>query len=298
MRCIAFLAFVAAFAFSVQGIAAPVKQPARKEDPRKLAGEVATIFEEKCADCHGSHLPKPKGKFGYILDLKRVADNPKYIVRGDPKESEIYQLIKNDEMPGEDADVPPLTQEEKKIVERWVLAGAPHEVPAAFAAAHPVTAQEARSEGHLSFPGRILRWLGKFHPVSTHFPVALLLTAVLAEGIAWWVRRAEWMLLVRFLVVLGALSSVPAATLGWLADFPTLDGSPLAMVYRFHQILGTTAAVWALICATLVCTAECEEGSPARRRFRGALLFGAFLIGVVGFLGGVLTAGGLDHYKF
>ena len=31
----------------------------------------------------------------------------------------------------------------------------------------------------------------------------------------------------------------------------------------------------------------------ARRRFRGALLLGAFLIGVVGFLGGVLNAGGL-----
>ena len=52
------------------------------------------------------------------------------------------------------------------------------------------------------------------------------------------------------------------------------------------------------VCATLVIIAECEEGSVARRRFRGALLLGAFLVRVVGFLGGALSAGGLDHYKF
>jgi hypothetical protein len=106
------------------------------------------------------------------------------------------------------------------------------------------------------------------------------------------------MLLVRFLVVLGALSSVPTVILGWCAEFPTVNGSELATIYRFHQILGTATSAWALVCATLVCISECEEGSPARRRFRGALLLGAFLVGLVGFLGGALNAGGLDHYKF
>ena len=275
--------------------AAPAVQ-AGKEEKLRLATEVFKIFEAKCADCHGSHLPKPKGKFGYVLDLKRVAGNPKYILPGDPKESELFQLVKNDEMPGEDADVPPLTAEEKKIVERWVQIGAPHQVPAAVLAAH--TAGEMKPEVKLPFLKRLINWAGKFHPVSTHFPVALLLTAVIAEALAWWLQRGEWMLLVRFLVVLGALSSVPTVVLGWCADFPTVAGSQLATVYRFHQILGTAVSVWALVCAALVCIAECEEGSVARRRFRGALLLGSFVIGVVGFLGGVLNAGGLDHYKF
>jgi len=119
-----------------------------------------------------------------------------------------------------------------------------------------------------------------------------------AEALAWWLKRDEWMLLVRFMVVLGALSSVPTTVLGWLADFPIVSGSELSTIYRFHQILGTATSAWALVCAALVCIAECEEGSMARRRFRGALLLGAFLIGVVGFLGGALNAGGLAHYKF
>ena len=271
-------------------------KPPGKAEKLRLAAEVSRIFEAKCADCHGAHLPKPKGKFGYVLDLKRIAGNPDYVVRGNPEKSELYVMVRNEEMPGEDTDVPPLTADEKKSVEAWVLAGAPHELPAGFSTGD-ITA-EKKPEPQISFLHRASNWIGKFHPVSTHFPVALLMTAVLAEALAWWLRRDEWMLLVRFLTVLGALSSVPTTVLGWFADFPTLSGSQLATVYRFHQILGTATCVWALVCAALVCISECEEGSLARRRFRGALLLGAFLIGVVGFLGGVLNAGGLDHYKF
>jgi uncharacterized membrane protein/mono/diheme cytochrome c family protein len=287
------LFLLAASGGSVQS--APAKPPG-KEDKLKLTAEVYRIFEAKCADCHGSHLPKPKGKFGYVLDLNRVAENPEFIVRGDPANSELYQMVKNDEMPGEDADVPGLTPEEKHVVEAWVLAGAPAQLPAAISP--PEGLAEKKPEAQVSFLRRLLNWVGKFHPVSTHFPVALLMTAVLAEALAWFLRRGEWMLLVRFLVVLGALSSVPTVILGWCADFPTINGSELATIYRFHQILGTATSAWALVCAALVCISECEEGSPARRRFRGALLLGAFLIGTVGFLGGALNAGGLDHYKF
>ena len=287
---------------SASSAAAPAKTSGKAEKLR-LAGEVFRIFEAKCADCHGAHLPKPKGKFGYVLDLKRVAENTDYVIRGDAEKSELYQMVKKDEMPGEDADVPPLTPEEKQTLEKWVLAGAPGELPPAIVAAanNPeknVPEAKERREVTVSFVRRLMNWLGKFHPVSTHFPVALLMVAVFAEAIAWWMKRDEWMLLVRFLTVLGALSSVPTAVLGWLADFPTLPGSELATLYRFHQVLGTATSAWAVICATLVCIAECEEGSLARRRFRGALLLGAFLISIVGFLGGALNAGGLDHYKF
>src|SRR5215203_5405700 len=89
------------------------------------AQSVHDIFEAKCIDCHGPELPRPKKKFGYVLDLQRMADNPEFVVRGDPDKSELYKMVANDEMPGEDANVPPLTKEEKEIVRRWVEIGAP-----------------------------------------------------------------------------------------------------------------------------------------------------------------------------
>ncbi len=269
-------------------------QPAPDAEKQKLTEEVYRIFEAKCADCHGSHLPKPKGKFGYVLDLARVAKNSEYIERGDPAGSELYQMVLHKEMPGEDADVPPLTPEELKVVERWVLVGAPAQLPETFVPAIPGT----KAPAAIPLTRRVLNWLGKFHPVTTHFPVGLLMAAVLAEAFAWWLRRAEWLLLVRFLVILGALSSIPTATLGWLATFPTTTGSQLALIYTIHKWLGTATAAWALTCAVLLCSGECAEGSPARTRFRGALLLGAAMVSITGFLGGAMTFGGLEHYKF
>lgn len=179
------------------------------------------------------------------------------------------------------AENAPVTAEKDPAVSR-VAANAPGEIPAPAAAVNP-----ERESKPLPAPGflrRTMHRMGRLHPVSVHFPIALLLTAVLAEGIAWWLRRDQWMLLVRFLVVLGALSSVPAALFGWFADFPAAADR----LYRFHLVFGTMAAAWSLVCATLVCMAECEEGSVARRRFRGALLLGAFLIAVACFLGHAL----------
>src|SRR5881275_1357391 len=77
-----------------------------KEEALATTQQVHDIFEAKCLDCHGPELPRPKGKFGYVLDLKRVAENPDYVTRGKAETSEIFKMVFNDEMPGEDANVP------------------------------------------------------------------------------------------------------------------------------------------------------------------------------------------------
>ena len=259
----------------------------------KLAEQVREIFEAKCLDCHGPELPRPKGKFGYVLDLKRMAENPEYVTRGVPEKSELYLLVRDDEMPGEDANVPPLTLEEKEAVRRWVELGAPDAGPTVAAPAVPAVTAEQRP--HLPLWKRALRWLGNFHPVSTHFPVALMFVAAFAEGLAWWTRREAWLGTVRFLVILAALGAVAAASLGWVnAYFQSYTGK-LAPVLQWHRWLGTGTALWCVLCAVLVIAHQCEEGSPQRQRFRGALLLGAALVGISGYLGSLLIYG-LDHY--
>ena len=100
------------FTFAVNGWCAAPALP--KDEQVKLTAEVRAIFEAKCLDCHGSELPRPKGKFGYVLDLKRVAANPKYVVPGHPEKSDLYDLVFHDDMPGEDANVPALTKDERE----------------------------------------------------------------------------------------------------------------------------------------------------------------------------------------
>ena len=295
MKCFLTLLWFAVSALAVQAQV----QSAPADDKLRTAAEVYKIFEAKCADCHGAHLAKPKGKFGYILDLGRVGKNPEYVVVGNLEKSELYQMVAHNEMPGEDADVQPLTPDELKVVAHWIMIGAPGDLPASVVASAPpaAPAPDAAAAAAAPFYQRFLTWVGKFHPASTHFPIALLMTAVLAELLAWRFKKPEWTLLVRFLVVLGTLGAIMTATLGWFANYPLRSGSPVEWVYMVHRFLGISTAVWGAICAVLICLPGCREGTMARLRFRGALLLGAALVSITGFLGGKLTFG-LDHYDF
>ena len=42
----------------------------RADAPGDLAPKVRSILETRCASCHGPDVPRPKGKFGYVLDLR------------------------------------------------------------------------------------------------------------------------------------------------------------------------------------------------------------------------------------
>ena len=92
---------------------------------RDLASETLAIFSAKCAGCHGPNLAKPKGRFGYVLDLARVAANREMVVPSFPDESELWELVNHGEMPPEDSPTGPLSQEEKDVIRAWIAAGAP-----------------------------------------------------------------------------------------------------------------------------------------------------------------------------
>src|SRR3954447_22939546 len=94
-------------------------------DDRDVAAEVRAVFAARCAACHGSDLAKPKGRFGYVLDLPRVAGNPEMVVRSRPEESELWILVQHGEMPPDDSPAGRLTAEEKEVIRRWIADGAP-----------------------------------------------------------------------------------------------------------------------------------------------------------------------------
>ena len=92
---------------------------------RDIGNEVRKVFAEKCAGCHGSDLAKPKGRFGYVLDLERVAKNTEMVIPTQPSESELYILVEREEMPPPDSSKSPLTAAQKELVKEWIKAGAP-----------------------------------------------------------------------------------------------------------------------------------------------------------------------------
>lgn len=167
-----FLSVIPAFA------AAPPEQ-------RNLAAEVKAVFQAKCAECHGPQVRKPKGKFGYVLDLKKLAADPDKVVPGKPEDSQLWQLVQDEEMPPEEAKAGPLAKEQKQIIHDWIAAGAPSTSSEPPAAPTPTT-PSTESVPTPSAEKRLLRWLGKFHVIVVHFPIALLLAKVeLVDGSAY-----------------------------------------------------------------------------------------------------------------
>jgi cyanate permease len=134
-----------------------------------------------------------------------------------------------------------------------------------------------------------LRWLGRFHVVVIHFPVALLLAASAEELWHHLQRRPDPSPSVRVGVFLGAIGACAAVALGWLhADFGGY-GAAHAEALTLHRWYGTTAAVWALIALFLS-----ERDTRLRARsvvFRLVLWVGAIAMGATAHLGGTLVHG-------
>src|SRR5947208_1172268 len=94
-------------------------QPPTPGAERDLGAEVRGVFAAKCAGCHGPDLAKPKGRFGYVLDLRKVASNPEIMIPSRPDESELWVLVSHGEMPPPDSPHGPLSAAEKEIIRAW-----------------------------------------------------------------------------------------------------------------------------------------------------------------------------------
>ena len=92
---------------------------------RNPANEVRIVFQAKCAGCHGPDLPKPQGRFGYVLDLRRLAADREKVIPGRPSESELWQMVEHDEMPPADSPHGPLPLAQKEAIRAWIADGAP-----------------------------------------------------------------------------------------------------------------------------------------------------------------------------
>jgi hypothetical protein len=135
----------------------------------------------------------------------------------------------------------------------------------------------------------LLAWLGRFHILVIHFPIALLIAAAIAETWAAWRGTRSPSPVVRFCVLLGAVSTVAAVALGWFhADFGGY-GADMPRELDLHRWLGTAAGLWA------VGTAVLYERGAWRHRWsrlsRIAVVTGAILVSAAAHFGGTLVHG-------
>jgi uncharacterized membrane protein len=131
----------------------------------------------------------------------------------------------------------------------------------------------------------LMQLIGRFHPLSVHFPIAVLLIVPLFE-ILGRKRSAPFLLAsVDFLLLLAACGALLSALLGWTLARGGGYSGPLV---RQHMWGGLLVAATASICWWL----HSRQDSPATTRLYGALLFGAIiLVSFTGYRGGQLAHG-------
>jgi mono/diheme cytochrome c family protein/uncharacterized membrane protein len=142
-------------------------------------------------------------------------------------------------------------------------------------------AGEAAATGEAADSFWLWQLLGRLHPLVVHFPVSLLCVALLLEGLAWQRKSAALRPGIHALVLLGALSAVPAALFGWLLSGEGEYGGPMLDQH-----------LWAGVATTVLALAAAAALVYGRRVLYRSLL-GLSVVGVVaaGHLGASLTHG-------
>ncbi len=290
----------------------------RLDDPAALARAARSALDLRCASCHGADLPKPKGKFGHVTDLARLAGEPKYVVPGDAEKSELYLLMTDPDpdwrMPPDSTKTGLMSLAEIDVVRRWIDAGAPTEESAAVAEGEELAdeatdsaeanadeaSKAADAEGaatpdsERAPPPEALLLVSRFHPAAVHLPVGLLLVAALAELLRLATRSAALATTVRFCLALGAVGALTAAGTGWFAgEFHGYVGEDLF----WHRWLGVGTAGLALVTLIVGEVARSRRNAAAANA-RGwnvvasCLVIGAAaLVAITGHYGGTMVHG-------
>jgi uncharacterized membrane protein/mono/diheme cytochrome c family protein len=259
-----------------------------------LSFEILHLFRSKCIECHGPTVKNPKAKFGYVTDLQRVADNSEFVVPFKPDQSMLFIQIEDGEMPPDDSDVPPLTDEQMNLVHQWIKAGATVSAQAVAAAAL-VPAQSTPLKPNSSALKRVQLWLGRFHPASVHLPIGLILAAALAELILILSGRTELRIATGFCLTVGTIGAVLAAMLGWWnAEAPFHAGKNDLWLF-VHRWVGVATAFASVLATALLYWDGRRPGKSTGLRYRIALFSAAVLVAISGFLGGV-NVYGIKHH--
>lgn len=140
----------------------------------------------------------------------------------------------------------------------------------------------------MPFFQRLYEWMGRFHPMIVHFPIAFfpaaLFTAIVGR------RRPAFSEPVQFLVVAGGIFAPIAAAAGWLAGM-TSDPEP---ILTYHRWLGVAVGVGGAALGIWAWRRPWEDRGSGMIL---ALTVMTIAIAVQGFLGAGITHG-IEHLMF
>jgi uncharacterized membrane protein/mono/diheme cytochrome c family protein len=133
----------------------------------------------------------------------------------------------------------------------------------------------------------ILQLLGRFHPLLVHFPIGLLVVALLMEFLTIGGKRKGLREGTYWMVYLGTIFAILSAVFGWLLR---AEEDYSGSLVDNHQYTGIATALLALL-TTLLLRLTIKGKLPDFRAYRSALTATVVLLTIAGHLGASLTHG-------
>jgi uncharacterized membrane protein len=133
-----------------------------------------------------------------------------------------------------------------------------------------------------------MSFIGKFHPLLVHFPIALVLAAAAAELVAIATPRQAWRTVAVANIRAGAAIGIVTAITGWLfASSPAVDVTTSLEWHRWLGLAGAAGAIGAALLSSRL------HGASRRSAlaYRCLLFVAALLVAITGHLGGTLVWG-------
>lgn len=131
--------------------------------------------------------------------------------------------------------------------------------------------------------------LSGLHPIAVHFPIALLLTALLAQGVWLWKRKPVFAEMGFWLLLLGAAAAAIAAlTGGWAEDAASVSTEVGDAIAGHETTAYITVWIYAVLAVWQILRKAKMEMAEHRMYF-GAMLVASAILIYTGYQGGVLV---------
>lgn len=134
------------------------------------------------------------------------------------------------------------------------------------------------------------QWIGSFHFIFLHFPIALIAMTAVSELLFAWSHQPVFDYSSRFMLISAAILALPTAFLGLTYSYTSTYAGVMADFVWWHMWTGFATAGTAIVVAFI------RAHYGVSRLYYSALIFLFLLANITGFLGGEMTLGPYHMY--
>lgn len=140
-------------------------------------------------------------------------------------------------------------------------------------------------QGEESKTWKQLIWIGSFHLILLHFPIALINMLAISEVLLIWYRQPIFEFSSRFMLISTAIISPPTALLGFIYSYSAFYSGLIETFLFWHMWLGILTAAFAVAILFI------RERVGLVKFYYTCLILLFLMINITGFFGGGMTFG-------